>query len=149
MTTPPDNNEASMTGTAPNIRDASENAVRGKTVLMVEDDPRVRRATFERLSSLGYRVLEAEDGSAALRALREHPEIEILFSDVVMPGELTGLDLAKRVRALYPGVHTVLTSGYSAELLNGDDEGLDVQILRKPYRQAELVAVLREATGGS
>ena len=137
------------------IRDATSDVLggsaqlgRGKTVLVVEDDPRVRRATFERFTDLGYGVLEAENGAAALRVLGEHAEIEILFSDIVMPGEMSGLDLAKRARSLYPRVHTILTSGYSAELLNGDDERLGVQILRKPYRQVDLVRALREALEG-
>jgi CheY-like chemotaxis protein len=134
-----------MTG---DVQTSSAHCGCGKTVLVVEDDPRLRRMTLGRLVDLGYRALEASDGTSALQALREHPETDILFSDIVMPGEMSGLELARRVRKLYPKLPIVLTSGYSAELLNGGNEGLDVQILRKPYRQAELVRALREAADG-
>jgi CheY-like chemotaxis protein len=80
-----------------------------------------------------------------MQVLDRYPEIDLLFSDVVMPGGMSGLDLARRVRELYPRLRIVLTTGYAAELLNGGGEDLDVQVLRKPYRQAELVRVLREA----
>ena len=136
-----------MTETAPDPRPQPppDPSGAGATLLMVEDDPRVRRATFERLAGLGYRVLEASDGATAMQVLDRYPEIDLLFSDVVMPGGMSGLDLARRVRELYPRLRIVLTTGYAAELLNGGGEDLDVRVLRKPYRQAELVRVLREA----
>ena len=133
-----------MTGTSQGSRAASAQSDRGETVLVVEDDPRQRRATCMRLADLGYRVLEASDAAAAIELLSKHPEIEVLFSDVVMPGEMSGFDLAKRVRELYPAVHIILTSGYSAELLNGEEEDLGLHVLHKPYSQASLARVFRE-----
>jgi PAS domain S-box-containing protein len=117
----------------------------GETVLIVEDDDRVRRLTVARLKELGYRVLESSHGAAALAMLEQSPGVEIVFSDLVMPGGLSGFDLARRVRESYPQVRIILTSGYSAELMNQDDIAqLDLKVLRKPYRQAELARVFRE-----
>jgi DNA-binding NtrC family response regulator len=117
----------------------------GEAVLVVEDESRVRNVTVARLTSLGYRVLEASSGTAAMEVLGDHPEIEILFSDLVLPGELSGLDLAKRVQEIHPNVHVILTSGYSAELMSGWGEELDLQVLPKPYRQADLARIFRDA----
>jgi PAS domain S-box-containing protein len=119
---------------------------RGETVLVVEDDERVRRLTALRLKELGYRVLEADHGAAALAALADTPDIDIVFSDLVMPGGISGFDLARRVRERYPGTRVILTSGYSAELLNQADVAeLDLKVLRKPYRQVELARAFRAA----
>ncbi len=134
-----------MVDTTPHSQLPPAAPIVGATLLMVEDDPRVRRATFERLAGLGYRVLEASDGATAMQVLDGHPEVDLLFSDIVMPGGMSGLDVARRARELYPKLRIVLTTGYSAELLNGGGADLDVQILRKPYRQAELVRVLDQA----
>jgi CheY-like chemotaxis protein len=134
-----------MTGTTRRAQASTAQSGRGETVLVVEDDPRVRRVTVARLIDLGYRVLEAGDGTKATEMLGNHPEIEVLFSDLVMPGEISGLDLAKSARELYPKMHIILTSGYSAELLNGENDHLVLQVLRKPYRQAELARAFREA----
>jgi CheY-like chemotaxis protein len=121
-------------------------AGRGETVLIVEDDDRVRRLTATRLKELGYRVLEANHGAAALAVLAETPGVEIVFSDLVMPGGMSGFDLARRVRESHPQVHVILTSGYSAELMNqADIAQLDLQVLRKPYRQAQLACAFRAA----
>jgi CheY-like chemotaxis protein len=131
--------DGGATGAVPAV-----DAGKGETVLVVEDDERVRRLTVLRLRELGYRVLEAGDGPSALAVLAETAGIDIVLSDVVMPGGLSGFDLARQVRQHYPRTRIVLTSGYSAELLNRVDPtepGLNV--LRKPYRQAELARTLR------
>ncbi len=118
----------------------------GETVLIVEDDDRVRRLTATRLKDLGYRVLEAAHGAAALSILSETPDVEIVFSDLVMPGGMSGFDLARQVRVRYPQARIILTSGYSPELMNQTDiSQLDLQVLRKPYRQSELARVFRAA----
>ena len=71
-------------------------------MLLVEDEPRVRRMTMARLQDLGYRVLEAANGPAALALLDSHPEVDLLFTDMVMPGGMTGADLAEAVLATSP-----------------------------------------------
>jgi CheY-like chemotaxis protein len=118
----------------------------GETVLIVEDDDRVRRLTAHRLRELGYRIVEARHGAEALAVLAQTPNVEIVFSDLVMPGGMSGVDLARQVRKRYPQARVILTSGYSAGLMNqADIAQLDLQVLRKPYRQAELARVFRTA----
>ncbi|MCL4767295.1 MAG: PAS domain S-box protein [Hyphomicrobiaceae bacterium] len=125
---------------------STADASQGEAVLVVEDDDRVRRLTATRLKQLGYRVHEAANGQEALAVLAEAPGIDLVFSDLVMPGGMSGLDLARRVRDEYPGTRLVLTSGYSAELIGREKvDGLGLKVLRKPYRQAQLARVLREA----
>ena len=123
---------------------AEVHAGQGETVLVVEDDDRVRRLTARRLRDLGYRVLEAGQGAEALAVLARTSNVEILFSDLVMPGGMSGIDLAWEVRERYPHIRVILTSGYSAGLMNQVELAqLDLQVLRKPYRQVELARVFR------
>jgi PAS domain S-box-containing protein len=118
----------------------------GETVLIVEDDDRVRRLTARRLADLGYRVLEAGHGAEALAVLAETHDVDIVFSDLVMPGGMSGFDLARQVRERWPRARVILTSGYSAGLVNqADIAQLDLHLMRKPYRQAELARVFRAA----
>ena len=130
----------------PRPASASIRASDGETILVVEDDDRVRRLTRARLKDLGYRVEEASNGQSALAVLESKPGIDLVFSDQVMPGGLSGLDLAEMIRERYPATRVVLTSGYSADLIGRErvDE-LKLRVLRKPYQQADLARVLREA----
>jgi PAS domain S-box-containing protein len=126
--------------------DGAPAAGSGETVLIVEDDDRVRRLTAARLKQLGYRVVEAANGAEALALLKATPDVAIVFSDLVMPGGMSGFDLARQVRDVYPNVRVILTSGYSAELMSqADTQQLDFKVLRKPYRQAELAQAFRAA----
>jgi len=119
---------------------------KGETVLVVEDDDRVRRLTCTRLKELGYGTKEAPNGPAALAILEKSPEIKLVFSDQVMPGGLSGLDLAEVIREKYPKIRVVLTSGYSPDLIGRERvDRLGLKILRKPYQQADLARVIREA----
>jgi len=116
-----------------------------KTVLVVEDDERVRRLTVKRLKSIGYRVLEASDGPMALEILRGSDAVDLVFTDLIMPGGLSGREVARRAREMKPGLKVLLTSGYAEELVHGDDLQRErLKVLRKPYLQAELVMALRE-----
>ena len=113
-------------------RPAAAEAGQGETVLVVEDDDRVRRLTAARLETLGYRVLEAANGAAALKLLNDMGDIDLVFTDLVMPGGMSGLDLARRVRGA-SRARIILTSGYSAELMKREEgAGLDLRVLRKP-----------------
>ncbi|WP_248312286.1 PAS domain S-box protein [Bosea sp. BK604] len=111
-------------------------------ILVVEDDARVRRVAVARLEDEGYRVIEAGNGAQALTALAEHPEIELLFTDIVMPGGMLGDELAKEARALRPDLKVLFTSGYAEPSLAGRelDEG---SWLKKPYTARELATRLR------
>jgi signal transduction histidine kinase/CheY-like chemotaxis protein len=121
-----------------------------ETILVVEDDERVRKLTIRRLKLIGYNVLEAKDGPAAVEILRSDEAIDLVFTDLIMPGGLSGRDVANKARELKPGIKVLLTSGYAEELVHGDDLRQErLMVLRKPYQQADLVAALREVLGGN
>ena len=104
-------------------------------------------AVVESLTDLGYRVLPAHNAAEALERLRSDEKIDILFSDIVMPGGMNGVQLAVETSRIRPGVSVVLTSGYTGEALVGQ-HGVpaDVSILTKPYRQQELAERLKVAS---
>jgi signal transduction histidine kinase/ActR/RegA family two-component response regulator len=115
-----------------------------EVILVVEDEPAVRQFSVDALSELGYRVLEADGATAALRLLDAHPEIALMFSDVVMP-EINGARLAEEVRRRRPDIKVLFTTGYTrnAVVHNGVlDPG--VQMIGKPFTIEELAAKLRE-----
>jgi PAS domain S-box-containing protein len=114
-------------------------------VLLVEDDPNVLALGIEMLTELGYRVKTASDGAGALELLRRDGPIDLLFTDVVMPGGYTGVQLALEARKLRPGIKVLLTSGYTGEALaRHQTDRADLPLIEKPYRQADLAAKLRE-----
>ena len=112
----------------------------GVTVLVVEDDDSIREVTAEMLRDAGLHVLTASDGPAALDMLRGGQKVDLLISDVVMPGGTTGVDLAREARSLQPGLSVLLTSGYASPALSqfGADDAND--LLAKPYSRATLLA---------
>jgi PAS domain S-box-containing protein len=112
-----------------------------ETILVVEDDERVRRLTIARLKLMGYQILEASDGSKALDILTKDHPVDLVFTDLIMPGGMSGREVAARARQLKPGVKVLLTSGYAEELEDLERERL--KVLRKPYNQADLIAALR------
>jgi CheY-like chemotaxis protein len=110
----------------------------------VEDDARVRRVAVSRLLDAGYEVVEAAEGKDALTRLEENPDIALLFTDVVMPGGMTGDELANKVRALKPHVKILFTSGYAEPTIAGRELALSGSWLKKPYTARELAVRLRE-----
>ena len=117
-----------------------------ETVLIVEDDPFVRSYAVMSLQTLGYHVIAAVDGREAMQQLQTGAHIDLLFTDIVMPGGVYGWELAGLARKTRPDLRVLLTSGYALETLaaNGHlQEGS--AILSKPYRKAELARRLREA----
>jgi CheY-like chemotaxis protein len=116
-----------------------------ETILVVEDDERVRQLTMRRLRMIGYQVLEASDGPKALDILTKGHPVDLVFTDLIMPGGMSGREVAARARQLRPGIKVLLTSGYAEELVHADDlQGEKLKLLRKPYSQADLAAALRE-----
>jgi|TARA_B100000315_G_C14524993_1_gene563393 CheY-like chemotaxis protein len=85
---------------------------RGETILVVEDDKDVRTLVVGLLTSLGYHVIDADMGTSALVRLDQHPDIDLLLTDVVLPGPMTGRDLATEVQRRYPAVKALDMSGY-------------------------------------
>lgn len=118
----------------------SENS---EVVLVVEDNPEVRELTMQRVEGLGYVVREAENGPAAVAILKSGEEIDVVLSDIVMAGGLSGYDLARWIQAHRPGIKVLLSTGYAAEETRPD--AADFPILRKPYKRAELALALRDA----
>ena len=117
-----------------------------ETVLVCEDDDEVRAYSVEVLRELGYRVLEAHDGPSALRLLeRQEGRVDLLFSDVVLPGGMSGADLATKARALRPNLKVLFTTGYARDAIvhHGRlDSG--VELITKPFAYAELAARVRD-----
>ncbi len=115
------------------------------TILVVEDDADIRDAVVETLQSSGYRVLSARDGPEALSVLHKDPRIDLMFSDVVMPHGISGLELVQEAHRLRPALRIMLTSGYSSQALAG---GVHFPLIKKPYRLSELTRRIGEVLGG-
>jgi two-component system cell cycle sensor histidine kinase/response regulator CckA len=113
----------------------------GECVLVVEDDERVRDVTLKRIEALGYVAEQARSGSEAFALLKSGLSIDLVLSDIVMPGVMSGLDLARRVRAEMPTIGFVLSTGYSGEPL-GKTQTLNVPVLHKPYTREQLARSL-------
>jgi CheY-like chemotaxis protein len=116
----------------------------GETILMVEDDELVRPAVKSLIENLGYRVLSASNGLEALEILRQDTPIDLLFTDVFMPGGIHGPQLVAEARRLRPELKVLYTSGYLnySVLRRGLDPGIGR--VSKPYEAHELAAKLRE-----
>jgi PAS domain S-box-containing protein len=121
----------------------------GETVLVVEDEPRVRRITISRLEDLGYRVLDAPNGPSALTVLDAHPEIDLLFTDMVMPAGMTGADLAIAARHKRPEIKVLFTSGYAEPDVVERGQAAEAGWLRKPYSALDLARTLRTVFDGT
>jgi CheY-like chemotaxis protein len=105
----------------------------GVSILVVEDEPAVRGMAVEMLTDAGFSVLAAPDGATALQLLREGVPAHIIFSDVVMPGGMSGMDLAREARKLRPDVGILLASGYAAEALAKHGGAGEFDLIAKPY----------------
>ncbi|WP_423227175.1 PAS domain S-box protein [Paraburkholderia hospita] len=117
------------------------------TVLLVEDEPDLLDATAELFRSLGYEVLTASNGSEAMNVLSQRDDIRVLFTDVVMPDGIDGIQLARSTRGLHPDIRIVLASGYPLPALKAQHGNLsDFTFIHKPYRLADLVRALGMAT---
>ncbi|HEX9536529.1 MAG TPA: PAS domain S-box protein [Stellaceae bacterium] len=119
---------------------------RGESVLVVEDNEALRRVVTRQLGELGYRVLAAENAATGLELL-DRQSIDLLLTDIVMPGGINGRELARRARQRWPGIKIVFTSGFSEVRLNGDADPLAActPLLSKPYRKEDLASAAREA----
>jgi len=110
------------------------------TILVVEDEQRMRRLARRILSELGYQVLEAENAAAAVSLLETDVSVDLLFTDVVMPGEIDGRDLGYWARRDRPGLKVLLTSGFPQEVLGERAVGAGgtLSFLKKPYSPEQL-----------
>jgi signal transduction histidine kinase len=122
----------------------------GEKVLVVEDDPGVRELTIHMLADLGYDTFEAADGKEAIEVLQRTPGIHLLFSDVGLPGGMSGIDIAREAIKILPNIKILFTSGYADDVLSRHS-GIDVnaELVHKPFRKEELAQKLRVAMGQS
>ncbi len=114
-------------------------------VLVVEDDAEIRRLSVQALRDLGYQVIEASDGTEALQMLGAHADVALLFTDIVLPGGMTGADIAAKAQAERPKLKVLFTTGYARNAIvhNGRLES-GVQLLVKPFTFVDLAAKVRE-----
>ncbi len=117
-----------------------------ETILLVDDEESLLELAEEILAGLGYRVLTAANGQQALDILTKEPHIDLLLSDVIMPGGLNGYELAERATTDHPGLKVLLASGYTEmNTSNEKHNRFSASLLAKPYSQAELAQKVREA----
>ena len=110
---------------------------------LVEDNENVRRMAISRLAALGHDIVEADSPAKALDILEHDTGIELLFTDIVMPGGVNGFDLAHKAVERRPDLKVIFVSGYAPSLYAG--EGLKQEFLMKPYSEEELVRALHAA----
>lgn len=118
----------------------------GEVILVLEDDPEVRALAVNALAGVGYRVLEASDANAATQVLEaEAGNLDLLLSDVVLPGGVGGPEFAGKAKGLYPKLKVVFMTGYAVDI-NATDKALDIgeAVLNKPFKRAELASVIRD-----
>ncbi len=118
----------------------------GETILVIEDDEDVRETAVRMLDALGYQVLDVPDAAAADRILKEDRKIDLILSDVVLPGGVSGLQFAAKARITHPGQKIIFMSGYPAESRAGQETlGLEEVILNKPIQLIRLAVALHDA----
>ncbi len=128
--------EESASDTTGQALTQAQRAASGEVVLVVEDEPEVLEMAVECLRDLGYGTLQATTGQAALKQLQTAGRIDVLFSDVVMPGGMDGFQLRAEARRLRPGLKVLLTSGYPGSFERTNES--DLRLLTKPYDRVQL-----------
>ena len=124
--------------------EAAPRAARRETILVVDDNEGMRKIVVRQINQLGYETIEAVDGPSALHALSGQAKVDLLFSDVVMPGGMSGYDLASTARKLRPELKVLFTSGFPAAAQSDQGQSdANALLLSKPYRQHDLAHKLR------
>jgi CheY-like chemotaxis protein len=114
-----------------------------ETILIVEDEPQLREIAVRLLQNQGYTVLEARDGAEAINLLTNNTSIDLLFTDIVLPGNMNGMEISKQALQLQPDIKILFASGYTQDVFSMDHELKEVILLDKPYRSAELIRSVR------
>jgi len=117
-------------------------------ILVVDDEPRVRKTAVRVLRKLGYEVIEAASGDEALASMEKNKDIDLLFSDIMMPGGMNGRELAAIVTKKYPNVKIQLTSGYENVDVTKNSIDAAHPLLKKPYDREQLSIALRKQLDG-
>ena len=123
-------------------------STKSECILLVEDDSSVLALTTELLISLGYRVLSASTAVGALEILNRGDAIDLVFTDIIMPGGKSGIQLASEVKSIRPDIKVLLTSGYPGRAIAEQAENIEFPIVPKPFRQADLAQRLRSVLDG-
>jgi len=116
----------------------------GETILVVDDDVAVRKVVTLQLAALGYATIEAGSAAEALEILAADKPFDLLFTDVVMPGRMSGVDLARLAREKWPNLKVLLTSGYP-DLKTRHESFQNITMIKKPYRGDDLWRALKDA----
>ena len=120
-----------------------------ETILVVEDDTLILQQLLAQLTDLGYNVVTASAGSSALDIMRDRPDVDLLLTDVVLPGGMNGRQIAEAAQVICPGLKILYTSGYSrSAIVNHGRLDPDINFLAKPYRQSELAEAVRKVLDG-
>jgi len=119
--------------------------------MVIEDDPDVRQLTVTLLTAMGYTVLQAEDGESALSLIMSDRHIDLLLSDVVLPGDMSGPAIAEAALKKRPDLRIMFMSGYAEDVIRRDREGsgnsVDADLLPKPFTRAQLARKVQIAMG--
>jgi DNA-binding NtrC family response regulator len=127
----------------PSVSDHAHLQGQGETLLVVEDDAGVRLFAVTALERMGYDIRQAGTAATALQILDATPEIALLFTDIVLPGDMDGVQLAAEAQRRRPGLRVLFTSGYTEHALVGNGRIMEgVEVLTKPYHKSELARKL-------
>ncbi len=118
------------------------------TILVVEDNDLVRESSIEQINALGYKVIAEADGPSALKVITARDDIDLLFTDVRMPGGMSGKDLAASAIKLRPLIKVLYTSGYTNNLFETESVSSRHRLLQKPYTKTQLAEYLKEVLHG-
>ena len=121
-------------------KDQDETPIINRHILLVEDDPAMRELSASLLTAMGATFQEAATGQEALKILKEKDgKFDLLLTDVMLPGGMSGPNISRKARRLYPKLKTLFMSGYTEDALT-NDEGEKVPLLQKPFKRAELAS---------
>jgi CheY-like chemotaxis protein len=120
----------------------------GGTVLVVDDEADLLEIAHAYLTEMGYSALRADNAASALNALALHKEIDLMLTDIIMPGGMNGVELAEKARELSPGLKVIYSSGYPSDaLIERNGTRIDGPMLRKPYHRADFEAIIQRTMG--
>ncbi len=121
-----------------------------ETILVVDDNPGMRAIAVNQLANLGYATLEADNAAKALDELERSPHVDLLLSDIVMPGGMNGYELSREARRRRPGLKVLLMSGYASQsMAEAPGEGESPELISKPFRMRALALKLRQTLAGT
>jgi nitrogen-specific signal transduction histidine kinase/CheY-like chemotaxis protein len=134
----------------PELPAANVSSHAGGTVLVVDDEPELLEIAHEYLVAMGYSVLRADNAPSALKTIAEDREIDLMITDIIMPGGMNGVELAEKARLLSPRLKVIYSSGFPADaLVERNGTRADDPMLRKPYQRMEFAAIVRRTLAGT